>query len=630
MAVWPAHEETELPIGANFAGYRIEGVAGVGRMGVVYRATHPGLGRVVALKLIARELSDSYAFRRRFRAQSQSAAAVGLIAQAGAPLIYERGESAGRLFLVMRYVPGTDLGALVAREGPLEPGRAVAIAREVAATLDVAHRRGIVHGDLRPGHVLVPDDPRAPVCTVDFGLSPVGGAPGYVAPEQLAGEPATARSDVHALGAMLLHALTGATPSGPLAVPDDLPPALTGAIARAMRRSPADRQASAGELARAAAAALPEAPPPEPVRERPAGAGRARWRRATPAAALEAAPAEPSRSWPRRAGWLVLAAALLCVLLAVTGVVGGTDPAQRPRVAAQRSAADVRSAAAARPAVVDTIRIGHRADGIAFASGAVWVAAPGDDELVRIDARTDRVTGRVAAGADPDSVAAGQGFAWVTSRADGHLRRFAAAGKLTPAGGTSVDAKPEGIALDGDVAWVVSSVEDTLTGVDSASGAPIGPPIRVGEQPIEVSHGPSGVWTANSADGTVTHVDPAARQTVGRAIRVGREPKGIAEGLGSVWVANNGAGTVSRIDPRTHRSTATIRVGAQPSKLVVAAGNVWVTSFGDGTVSRIDPRTNRVAGQPIRVGARPVGIAFGAGHLWVAGLGDGTVTKIRP
>jgi serine/threonine protein kinase len=85
MAVWPAHEETELPIGSNFAGYRIEGVAGAGRMGVVYRATHPGLGRVVALKLIDRELSDVYAFRQRFRAESQSAAAVGLIAQERAP-----------------------------------------------------------------------------------------------------------------------------------------------------------------------------------------------------------------------------------------------------------------------------------------------------------------------------------------------------------------------------------------------------------------------------------------------------------------------------------------------------------------------------------------------------------------
>ena len=634
MAVWPAHEETDLPIGANFAGYRIEGIAGAGAMGVVYRAAHPGLGRVVALKLIARELSDSYAFRRRFRVESQSAAAVGLIAQAGAPLVYERGESAGRLFLVMRYVEGRDLGTLVAAHGPLEPARAIAIARSVAATLDVAHRRGLVHGDLRPGHVLVPDDPRAGACLIDFGLTPAGPpVAGYAAPEQLAGEPATARCDVHALGAVLLHALTGAVPSGPLAVSDDLPAALTAAIARATSRSPAERYASANELVRAAAAALPEAT--APVRQPPPTALGRRRRRGRAAALVAAAPpVPPHRPRAPRAGRIGLAAALagslLSVVLAVTGVVGGNDPGQRPRAAVQRSAAIVRPAAAARPSVVATIRIGQRADGIAVADGAVWVAAPSDGELVRIDARTNRVTGRIAAGADPDSVAAGGGVAWMTTRADGHLRRFATAPTLTPTGATSVGAKPEGIALGRNLAWVVSSVDDTVTRVDRATGAVVGQPIRVGQQPIDVSLGPTGVWTANSADRTVSHVDPATGQTIGRPIRVGRQPKGIAEGLGSVWVANNADGTVSRIDPRAHATLATIRIGHEPSKLVAAAGFVWVTNFGDGTVRRIDPATNRVTGRSIRVGARPVGIAFGAGHVWVASLGDGTVTKIRP
>ncbi|MEN3279662.1 MAG: hypothetical protein V7607_802, partial [Solirubrobacteraceae bacterium] len=214
MAVWAEHEATELPIGANFAGYRIEGVAGEGRMGVVYRATHPGLGRVVALKLIARELSDSYAFRRRLRAESQRAAAIGLLAPSGAPLVYERGESAGRLFLVMRYVAGIDLGTLVRRDGPLGARRAVAIVKDAAATLDAGHRRGIVHGDVRPGHVLVVDEPETPACLIDFGLTPAGmPSPDYVSPEQIVGEPADARSDVYALGCVLFHALTGLPPS---------------------------------------------------------------------------------------------------------------------------------------------------------------------------------------------------------------------------------------------------------------------------------------------------------------------------------------------------------------------------------------------------------------------------------
>jgi serine/threonine-protein kinase len=596
MAVWAAHEETELPIGANFAGYRIEGIAGAGRMGIVYRATHPGLGRVVALKLIARELSDSYAFRQRFKAEAQRAAAIGLVAQSGAPLIYERGESAGRLFLVMRYVPGTDLAALVAREGGLEPRRAVAIVADLAGTLDAAHRRGIAHGDLRPGHVLVPDDPHAPACLIDFGLTP---------PDRRSAHAPDAASDIHALGAVLLYARTGRS-SGPVPMGADIPPALAVAIGRAMKSTPTDRYASAGELARAAAAALPEAAAAKPAERRP-------------------------RRLPRRALAAAAAAALLAAVLAATGGLGGSGHGARSAASSERAAPVERAAAApatrARAHVVATIPVGRRADGIAFADGAIWVAAPGDDQLVRVDARTDRVTGRVAAGADPDSVAVDGGVAWITSRGDGHVRRFDAG--LHAAGATAVGAKPEGVALGGDRAWVVSSVDDTVRRVDRATGATIGRAIPVGRQPIDVSLGPSGLWTANSADATVTHVDPRAGRA-DRSVRVGRQPKGIAEGFGSVWVADNGDDTVTRIDARTSRTIATIRVGDQPSKLVAAAGLVWVTNFGDGTVTRIDPRTSRVVGAPIRVGERPVGIAFGAGHLWVASLGGGTVAKIRP
>jgi YVTN family beta-propeller protein len=616
MAVWAAHEETDLAVGANFAGYRIDGIAGSGRMGVVYRATHPGLGRVVALKLIARELSDSYAFRQRFRAETQRAAGIGLIAQAGAPLIYERGESAGRLFLVMRYVDGSDLGTLVARDGALEPARAVAIVSQLAGTLDAAHRRGIAHGDLKPGHVLIPDDPHSSACLIDFGVTPPG--------ERVPGEAGPA-SDIAALGGVLLHALTGRA-SGPVPMGEGIPPALAAVMGRAMRRSPGDRYATASELARAAAAALRNAAA-ETVTIEPAGS------------AQGGAGERPPRSrLGGRAVRVALAGAvaggLVAAVLAIGGGSGGSDRVQRAapveRAAAAAAAAQPSAPAARpRPAVVATVPIGHRADGIAFAGGAVWVASPGDDKLVRIDARTARVTAKVPAGADPDSVAAAGGVAWVTSRGDGHLRRFAGAGRPAPGPAAPVGSKPEGLALDQRLAWVVSSVDDTVTRVDRATGAVVGRPIAVGRQPIDVSMGPSGVWTANSADGTVTHIDVATGKAH-RAIRVGRQPKGIAEGLGSVWVANNGDGTVTRIDPRTGRRTATIEAGDEPSKVVVADGQVWVTSFGGGTVTRIDPRTNRRAGRPIRVGSQPVGVVFGAGNLWVASLGDGTVTKIRP
>jgi serine/threonine-protein kinase len=325
MAVWAAHEETELEVGANFAGYRIEGVAGAGRMGVVYRAAHPGLGRVVALKLIARELSDSYAFRQRFKAESQRAAAIGLVAQAGAPLIYERGESAGRLFLVMRYVPGVDLATLVERDGRLEAERAVAIVADVAATLDAAHRRGIAHGDVRPGHVIVPDDPDAPACLIDFGLTPPGAEP-----------VADTSADMHGLGAVLLHALTG-RPSGPVPMGADIPPALAVVIGRAMKRTPADRYSSAGKLARAAAAALPEAAPPSPQRR--AKRRPLRGRESAPLADRgERRPPGRGRRAARRALTAAAAAALLGGLLAANGVGRGSGDGRAPIARAERAA----------------------------------------------------------------------------------------------------------------------------------------------------------------------------------------------------------------------------------------------------------------------------------------------------
>jgi YVTN family beta-propeller protein len=616
MAVWAEHEATELPIGANFAGYRIEGVAGEGRMGVVYRATHPGLGRVVALKLIARELSDSYAFRQTFRADSQRAAAIGLLAQSGAPLIYERGETAGRLFVVMRYVPGSDLGTLIGRDGPLGTRRAVAVVRDVAAALDAGHRRGIVHRDVKPGHVLLANEPDAPACLIDFGVTPVGASsPDYRSPEQTVGEPADARSDVYALGCLLFHALTGLPPSERGAGATGIPPALAAVIARATSTSPAARYASAGELAAAAAAALPREvpPPPEPPLVVHGGA----------------APRGPRRRLVAR---VALAAALFAAILGALASIGGIDrgnDAQRAVASATRVASAGAGTDAGSPTVVSTIAVGKSADGLAVADGEVWVADPRAGALVRIDARTDRVTARSHAGADPDSVAAGAGMAWITTRGDGHLRRFAAERDPSPAGARDVGGKPEGIALGRKVAWVVSSVDDTVRRVDRGSGSAVGSPIHVGAQPIDVAVGPSGVWTANSADGTVSHIDADTGRVVGEATRVGREPKGVIEALGSVWVADNGSDTVTRIDPRTGRVTATIEVGDQPSKLAVAAGQVWVTNFGDGTVSRIDPRSGRVVGPAVGVGRRPVGIAFGAGHLWVASLSDGTVTKIR-
>ncbi len=142
----------DLSAGDIFAGHRIEGVAGRGGMGVVYRATQLDLDRPVALKLIAPELSEDEGFRERFVRESRIAAAID---HPHVIPIYYAGEEDGTLYLAMRYVDGEDLRAIVRRDGMLEPQRAAQIVSQIGGALDAAHARGLVHRDVKPANVLL-------------------------------------------------------------------------------------------------------------------------------------------------------------------------------------------------------------------------------------------------------------------------------------------------------------------------------------------------------------------------------------------------------------------------------------------------------------------------------------------
>jgi len=129
-------------IGTELLGYRIEALVGRGGMGVVYRAYDPRLKRNVALKLIDPELSGDARFRERFLAETELAAS---LEHPNVVPIYDAGEIDGRLYIAMRYVEGVELKRLLQDEGALEPARALAICGQVAAALDAAHERGLVH-----------------------------------------------------------------------------------------------------------------------------------------------------------------------------------------------------------------------------------------------------------------------------------------------------------------------------------------------------------------------------------------------------------------------------------------------------------------------------------------------------
>jgi serine/threonine protein kinase len=275
----------ELSDGDEFAGYRIERRLGRGGMGILYLALEPGLERRVALKLIAPEVVTDAVFARRFAEESRIAAS---IEHPNVVPIYAAGEEGGVPWIAMRYVAGSDLGRRIAREGRLDPAAAVALIAQVGNGLDAIHAAGLVHRDVKPPNVLLGGDPGAEHAYItDFGvarniatesgLTQTGrfvGTLDYVAPEQISGEEIDARVDVYALGCLLFKLLTGEVPfpregeaarlyahlndppPAPSLYATAVPATLDDVVARAMSKSPGDRYPSAGDLGRAAQAAL--------------------------------------------------------------------------------------------------------------------------------------------------------------------------------------------------------------------------------------------------------------------------------------------------------------------------------------------------------------------------------------
>jgi predicted Ser/Thr protein kinase len=260
-------------IGTELGGYRIVEQLGRGGTSVVYRAEHVRLGRPAALKLLSPGLGEND-FGERFLRESRLAAS--LDHPAIVP-VYDAGEDDGLLWIAMACVEGTDLKSLLAEEGPLPPRRALAILGQVAAALDAAHARGLVHRDVKPANILVGLGDRAFLS--DFGVAKELSSGGhtrtgsfvgtieYCAPEQIEGSTVDARTDVYALGCVLYEALTGAPPfrrpsevavlnahlrEPPPKLDHGLPPELGRVVQKALAKSPQERYESCGAFLAAA------------------------------------------------------------------------------------------------------------------------------------------------------------------------------------------------------------------------------------------------------------------------------------------------------------------------------------------------------------------------------------------
>ncbi|MCD6727865.1 MAG: serine/threonine protein kinase [Solirubrobacteraceae bacterium] len=280
----PAMSVTHIPgVGDVLGGCRLERLAGRGGMGVVYEATQLALGRRVAVKVISPALAHDSEFRERFSREARLAASLH---HPGIVDVHDAGEQDGVLYLVMRYVEGTDLRSVLREEQRLPERRAVRIAAQVASALDAAHAAGIVHRDVTPSNVLLSGEGAGErALLTDFGLvkhlETTGatrsgqwlGTAAFVSPEALRGEPLDGRADVYALGCVLHRMLTGEVPfpresdaatiaahlHDPAPSPSrlvDVDPAFDDVVARALAKEPGERFASAGELAAAAQAAL--------------------------------------------------------------------------------------------------------------------------------------------------------------------------------------------------------------------------------------------------------------------------------------------------------------------------------------------------------------------------------------
>ena len=252
--------------------YEILEIIGTGATGRVARAHDPMIGRLVAIKLFARELAQGAA-RQRFL---QEARVVGQLSHPSIMTLHDMGidEPTQTPYLVMEYLEGLPLDRML-EKGSLPFPKACAWVAEIACALGVAHRKGVIHGDVKPANVLITNDGRvklmdfgmARLASHDTGASPLLGTPAYWCPEQILGKPQDSRSDLFSLGVVLYEMVTGKRPfdadslqgicgrvlsSTPLPASHanpSVPSAFDGVIVRCLAKDPAARYATAEILA---------------------------------------------------------------------------------------------------------------------------------------------------------------------------------------------------------------------------------------------------------------------------------------------------------------------------------------------------------------------------------------------
>ena len=371
-------------IGREIGGrYRLTAPLGEGGMSTLWRAVDQQLDREVAVKILRPQYSADPGFAARFRQEARSVAS---LTHPNIVSVYDYGTDpdGATQYIVMQLVEGRDLAAILKERGRISADDAVQVAIAVASALEAAHRRGIVHRDVKPGNILITDD--GDVKVTDFGIARAVseasmtvtgttlGSVHYFSPEQARGDEVTGRSDVYALGIVLYEMLTGhrpfegdsaagvalkrltENPPRPMVAGQPLPPGLEAILRRALEREPDKRFPDAGSFAEAlrawskdptsvpaglvgavpAAAPLPAAGEPTVYVPPPVA-------RPSDRAPYAGPPRQQARRVERRQGqpwWFWLLALLAVLLLGIIGFLGAQiwtaiNPGASPSPSAQ-------------------------------------------------------------------------------------------------------------------------------------------------------------------------------------------------------------------------------------------------------------------------------------------------------
>jgi len=608
----------DLSVGDTIAGCRLESVAGQGGMGVVYRATQLALGRPVAVKAISPRLALDSDFRERFERESQLTASID---HPNVIPVYEAGELGGTLYLIMRWVDGTDLRALLDRVGRLDPQRAVRLLRPVASALAAAHRRGLVHRDIKPANVLIASgegDDDEHVYLTDFGIARrtegdgqaltrtgvLVGTVAYTAPERIEGGRGGPASDIYGFGCMLFETLTGHVPferasdllvmhahlTDPVpsarAEAPEVAPQLDAIIANAMAKEPEDRFASAGELATALSAASAEiAQPPEesgrptePVgadlTEQPTRIQRLteeprRTERPIEEPTPTQPPTQPPTEEPTRIQW----------------------PTEEPADTAPRP---------------QPPSVGPRAT-----SRGLWIGAAALVAVIVVAVVLISVTG----GANTASSAG-------TGPAAAQLTAISAG--LRPGLSVELGAMPAAVVADpatGSI-WASLTAGGSVDRVDGSSGTL--QKIRVGGAPKLLAAGVKGVWVSGAGKATLELLDSGTGSPLAQAPLLQPPVALAADSDGSVWAAEPD-GTIIHVDTAGHSAPAT--TGGQPPPTAMAIGEGWLWAVNGQQLTRVDMSGNGPP-RPFTTIPAPVAVTINRG-IWTAST-TGQVTRFNP